>query len=26
VTLDIGIFVDFNPGDNAWTADKAGSH
>jgi hypothetical protein len=26
VTLDTGIFVDFNPGDNAWAADKAGSH
>jgi len=26
VTVDTGIYVDFNPGDNAWTADKAGSH
>jgi hypothetical protein len=26
VTLDTGIFVDANPGDNAWKADTAGSH
>ena len=26
VTLDTGIFVDFNPGDNKWVADKADSH
>jgi hypothetical protein len=26
VTLDTGIFVDFNPGDNTWAADKAGGH
>jgi len=26
VTLDTGIFVDVNPGDNAWAAQKAGSH
>jgi hypothetical protein len=26
VTLDTGIFVDFNPGDNTWAADKANSH
>jgi len=25
VTLDTGIFVDANPGDNTWAADKAGS-
>ena len=24
VTLDTGIFVDTNPADNAWSADKAG--
>jgi hypothetical protein len=26
VTLDTGIFVDFNPGDNKWAADKTDSH
>jgi hypothetical protein len=26
VTLDSGIFVDANLGDNTWGADKAGSH
>jgi len=26
VTLDTGIFVDVSPGDNAWPAQKAGSH
>jgi hypothetical protein len=26
VTLDTGIFVDFTPGDNTWTADNASSH
>ena len=26
VALDTGIFVDVNPGDNAWAAQKAGSH
>jgi hypothetical protein len=25
VTLDTGIFVDANPADNSWAADKAGS-
>ena len=25
VSLDTGIFVDANPGDNAWSADKAGA-
>jgi len=26
VTLDTGIFVDVNPGDSAWAAQKVGSH
>jgi hypothetical protein len=26
VTLDTGIFVDVNAGDNAWPAQKTGSH
>jgi hypothetical protein len=25
VSLDTGIFMDSNPGDNAWAADKAGA-
>jgi hypothetical protein len=25
VSLDTGIFVDANPADNAWSADKAGA-
>jgi hypothetical protein len=26
LTLDTGIFVDANPGDNTWAAPTAGSH
>jgi hypothetical protein len=26
VTIDTGIFMDANPGDNAWAADKPAGH
>jgi hypothetical protein len=26
VTVDTGIYVDFNPGDNTWAAATAGGH